>query len=327
MLQGHKIQMGAVLLVLAALLVVNDGYSGDPDPADAGRPILSALPVIEDAETFLEQTDRGPIVPGLHSGIVPQGLTYLPASTTYVVSAYVAKERKKELASCLLMIPAAGDTPHKTVWLLAPDGSPYKGHVGGVAYDGKQLWVASGKTCYSVALSVIQASADGGEATLTSQLDHGRPASFVTFDAGVLWVGTFDDDAGAAVTGYRLAPDGTPGAAEGAAEVVGSLTLPKAVQGMCFTGGHLVLSSSYGGSDSKLRVYRDPRPDLAAEGAVARTLNLTDYLQAELVGPPMSEGVVAVPGGVAVVFENAAHIYLGHKRTPLVDHIRVLPLK
>jgi hypothetical protein len=56
-------------------------------------------------------------------------------------------------------------------------------------------------------------------------------------------------------------------------------------------------------------------------------VDLADYRLAELKAPPMSEGIAATPGGLAVVFENAAKIYIGNERTPYVDHIRILPLK
>jgi hypothetical protein len=103
---------------------------------------------------------------------------------------------------------------------------------------------------------------------------------------------------------------------------------------MTFVDDLLVLSASWGGANSSLHFYRSPVYDIKSQKPSAKLAELPEwnlqesYFIAKLRAPPMIEGIAWCPSkGLAAVFESTAKIYIGHKRKPLVDHVRILPLR
>ena len=91
----------------------------------------------------------GATIPGLRQGAIPQGLATLPGHRSLLLSHYfVAKH-----PSCISLIDVPTGTLSRALPLNEPDGTPHRGHAGGVAANSNTLWLASGPRLLSFALA------------------------------------------------------------------------------------------------------------------------------------------------------------------------------
>jgi len=77
---------------------------------------------------------------------------------------------------------------------------PDVNHVGGIAFDGKYAWIAksTSKKCSALEYSTIETAVASGQenyklSEYAANVDCGATASFLTFDNGRLWVGTYQN--------------------------------------------------------------------------------------------------------------------------------------
>lgn len=352
------------LLYAAGLLLVATFASAcsgaEPAPPPAAQPPANGAPARPQYDANYGKqygklwaiSDRGPAIPGLSGGTVPQGLAYWPEKDWLIVSSYTDGS-----PSTLDVLQAATGKPVKQVSLLEAGGSFYTGHAGGVTVTRSHLWVASGGSAYRAPLADLATAPDKGKLKFTGSFSTPTRASFNAYADGILWVGEFynypdydTDDShqlmnnvrgqyNAWVAGYRLDP-GTdlPPGASGAGAVTPDyiLSIPDRIQGMAFTADSIVLSQSYGRTkDSALLKYA--RPDLA--GASHTTVKvggkevpvwfLDPKNQSKELGslpaPPMTEGVVTAGDRLFVLFESASLKYRSGALSPM-EHMRSIRL-
>lgn len=217
----------------------------------------------------------GPVIPGLHQGAIPQGLTYMKKEDWLLVSYYFDDKRP----SMVCAIDMATGRVKKSLTLIEADGRAHTGHVGGITTSAKHLWIGSGRV-YRVPLKALI------DAKPIDHLRYDGPgfrseseASTLTCNNQVLWVGEFVEkgrrgsphhvvdrvgvDKFAWVSGYRLNADDDVAAAEQDADAALKpdfvFSVCEKLQGLTFKGNQIILSVSYGrGNKSRIVVYRVP---------------------------------------------------------------------
>ncbi|MDD3382237.1 MAG: Ig-like domain-containing protein [Bacilli bacterium] len=249
-------------------------------------------------------------IPGMaktnHAGktvttLVPQGLT--AAGDYFLVSAY---DSTGAVNSVIYVISSSGS--FITTIIL-----PSKAHIGGLAYDGRNVWVTgSGTTIYCFKYSVLTTADNSGKEyyTLSSYLKSYTvkcTPSFLSYYNGRVWVGKFNETSNDYMYSYKVGNvTGTPTLTR-----ENHMEVPNRTQGAAFTSsGYLVLSRSYARNPSssvyisELRCYKpswsSPRSDgLIYKNNAVSTLTL----------PPMAEGAVVKGSYLYLAFESCATTY------------------
>lgn len=186
---------------------------------------------------------------------------------------------------------------------LATLGMDEKSHLGGIAFDGSNVWVCnSGKsTIERISYDFIQLMAKenrNGVVDATKVVDEykvGNTPSCITYDSGRLWVATHTRILGSKMVAYHL--DGQTDSLKALSEY----QIPAKVQGVTFDeSGKVYLSTSYGRKKSSyLKIY-DSIVSLSSHPK-------SPDMQVEL--PPCSEEIDAWDGHLYMIFESAGEKY------------------
>lgn len=279
---------------------------------------------------LLSMAKDGPIIPGLHELVIPQGLAYSADQGWLVMSGY----RDKGVSVIAIMDSKTGQLL-KSLELYDAVGDPYTGHAGGVAITNGYVFVASGSKARYVSIDKIKQTEDGGQLTFDGQFKVNTNASFIAFEAGKLWVGEFayvtsyptdashyitnrdGDEYRAWIEGFTVdAKTGLPAQLKKSGDRLVPeqlLSIPNRIQGVSFWNGHWVLSDSYGrNTNSTMLFFNDPRGQ-APHAKV--TLNNKEIplwfldkaeLKLNLDGPPMAEEVAIVDDSLYINYESAS---------------------
>ena len=179
-----------------------------------------------------------------------------------------------------------------------------KSHLGGVAFDGLNVWVCNSKrmTIERISLDFIDlmVNKNRGEvvdasAVVDSYKVSNKP-SCISFYDGRIWVATHNILMNGKLVSYYY--DGN----RNTLKKMGGYTIPSKVQGIAFDSfGHVYLSTSYGrNSSSYLKIYQSVA-DLSAQ---------PNRPVAEVEMPPGSEEIDIDPeNDIHVVFETAGEKY------------------
>lgn len=211
---------------------------------------------------------RGPKIPQTRDrSLVPQGLEYIPLTRWYVLTAYVHKNNQQQReASKLSVVDEKSGKRVKTVHLYENSHRKHVGHVGGVTFAKKHLYVAStvGKKnlLLRYRLKDLQKVKDGEKlmADKVYQLPH--RTSYIKYYKEKNWllIGQWvphDGEKEGTLQAYRLDSQGDP-------HHVREFRTPKSVQGMEVVGDVFFYSVSYNRrSFGKLYVFKglgDARP-------------------------------------------------------------------
>lgn len=200
---------------------------------------------------------------------------------------------------------------------------PSKAKVGGMAYDGTNIWISKGSSVASFPYSFITEAVGSGYAYKTlsnyrSVCKVNTTASFMGYYDGTLWVGPFSS-ASAKMYGYSIANKAT---APSLSQTY-TMTVPSKTQGITFNSdGTMILSRSYrtkkskSGYISQIRTYLPSYANVGSNGKV-----LKNSVLATTTMPPLVEGL-AVYGSYTYAVFSSSH-YSGCKYP--VD--RVIALK
>ncbi len=274
-------------------------------------------------------------IPGLDSKFSPQGLTYSEEQQTFVVGGYMSDGSP----SRIYFVKKGENTAEKYITLTI-DGEPYVGHCGGVAVDDDMAWICGDGKVFRFNFASALAIENETSLEIIDSFETGNGADFILTYNNKLIVGEF----------YRKQNYKTPeshhiktssGEVNPALSFVysvnqssecgvesttpeASISMPGLVQGMTLTkNGDIVLSTSYGLSDSKLLTYKNVLGEATTHSAEIDSKTLPVYmldsatLKSTLVAPCMSEEIVQVDGRVYVLFESACAKYKLFTRTRL----------
>jgi hypothetical protein len=282
----------------------------------------------------------GPAIPGLGQGAIPQGLAYWPERNWLLISYYFDDGRPSMLAA----LDKASGKLERSLTLLAADGSPHTGHVGGLAVSAKYLWIGSG-SLYRVPLADIAAAAPVAHLHLQTLFRAEPTASYVSYEDKRVWVGEFvlenkvkytsphrlkaRDGAGqyAWIAGYDLDEnENIAGFAGNPPPPAAVLSTREKVQGLAFLDGHAILSISYGRKNkSTLAVYADPLKakepphttvTLAGKSVPVWFLDSKNLIR-DITFPPMTEGITPLDHQLGMLFESGAAKYQNGGLGPL----------
>ena len=314
--------MKTLLLGLLCLLL------GLPAATDAeivytSSPIVDSEKSLVDYPAFAARAELGALVTGLAEGLVPQGLTYLAESDSFLFAGY----RTDGGTSALIEIAREDGRILRQVELRNMDGSVYTGHAGGVCATETGVYISNNHRLYYLSMATYQGLPERADCRFESEIPVPVNASFCSASDGVLWVGEFQygdgyptdeshrfqTDAGlyrAWLYGYRLT-DGAPGDAP---DYI--LSIPEKIQGAVVSGGVVWLSQSYGRKNSSTLIRYAWSPDEASDAEVtvadqeAPLWALGFSRQKErLISPPMTENLCLAGEKMYVAFESAAQAY------------------
>lgn len=141
------------------------------------------------------------------SHMVPQGICI--AGDFMLISAYDKGSGGKVEPSVIYVL--SNDTEKRS--FLTTVVLPDVNHVGGITFDGTYVWIAKSSTGYisGISYECLKQAAESGLNSVVledycRQVFVGQRASFITYDDGRIWVGTYESGFGESgvLAGYRL---------------------------------------------------------------------------------------------------------------------------
>lgn len=293
-------------------------------------------------QDFLARGEKYALIPGLKEGIVPQGMGRHPVTGYVYISAYFTTENTP---SVILVLDAQGSFVAE-YHMYKEDGTPYTGHMGGVCVTEEYLYFSGPGVgdYYGIGeLALADLPKKGAhDVTFTSVVPLPIHASYLFYDQGNLWAGTFylsgsydmgkyfnrkvKNSAGASYGGFAamfpVDENGRLTVPEGSSYAVPTLTLATVdkVQGFTCRDGKVTLSISYGrNNNSTLDFYSiDPANATAtytADGKTYPMIVLDDTNRVKKVtAMGMTEGITLdEKGNVLILFESGAQKYYNSK--------------
>ena len=248
--------------------------------------------------------------PGLNDGFVCQGIAANEANNVFIVSGYM----KDHSASRLYITDKNNESYFVS---LSSNGKAFKGHAGGVATTGDNIYLASGDTIYTFSLSEVLNSENGAIIDIGEGIEVNNQASFVYTDETHLYVGEFHDGENYITEHPYQTNDGKYYAII-SRYPLNDLTTPNKiysirnkVQGACFTpDGKVVLSTSYGLTSSVFYVYNEADAVDSGQTLDGAPVYYLNNCINEIKGPAMSEDLDYYDGKVITLFESACNKYI-----------------
>lgn len=182
-------------------------------------------------------------------------------------------------------------------------GMKKKSHLGGIAYDGSNIWIchSNSRTLERIPYEYVQKIAEDAPgycidaSALSDEYELKNTPSCITCYGGRVWVGTHTKIFGSEMLSYSYDEESDTLTA------FSRYNIPSKVQGIAFDrNGQVYLSISYGRNNSSyLKVY-------------ISLLSLTkhpDEPQVKVEMPPCSEEIAIADDNIYVVFESASRKY------------------
>ncbi len=274
--------------------------------------------------------DKDKRIPGLSTGISPQGLCALPDGGPYAfaMSGYIADEPSR-----VYLIPdddVASEIKQVERYVtFTKGGEALTSHFGGVTCSEKYMYIASGKEVIRISLDKILSAENGSAVEIDGSLPTDlRSVAFCYLYDNLLYAGEFyrpgnyetDPSHHMEVGGktnhaliyvYVLDEKSEGGFSDMVPAKVVSVC--DEVQGIALDGERIYLSCSYGLAASRLKIYKNR---LAGEADGRFTVDRTDVplytladKDADLTMPCMSEEVCLKDGKLYVLFESMSKQY------------------
>lgn len=301
----------------------------------AARAVRGAVKSDNNYENYQPIAD----IPETENGYIPQGYCFCEALNAFIISYYHA-----ENASILSFTDKEIGAHTKTLYLQNADGTPFRGHAGGVADDAEYLYLCEDHSIFRIPLSEIAARANGAVLTLREQMMTDVKCSYINCDGAFLYAGEFytyyaDARYGTDKThhmqismnelhfsrcnAYRLADVQNAFSDTPAAPAVPAfaLTTPNLVQGFArLSDGTFALSTSYGrNTDSHLLHFADVTKGESAYQITYLNEDIPVYslskdAQTECLRlPPLLEGIDSDGVQITGIFESGAQKYSNGK--------------
>lgn len=249
--------------------------------------------------------------PGLSDGFVCQGIASADEKGVILVSGYMADD------SASRIYVTTTDSESYYVQLKKGDKA-FTGHVGGVATTGDKVYVASDDKIWVLSLTEILAAKSGDSVDVGEGFAVNNQASFVYTDEQYLYVGEFHDGGKYNIVGHEnQTAEGTHYAIcekyslEDLSKPIKVYSIRNKVQGICFTpDGKVVMSTSYGLTDSVYYVYDESEATDSGKTMDGAPLFYLDTLKKEMKGPAMSEDLDYYDGQIITMTESASNKYI-----------------
>ena len=244
------------------------------------------------------------------SSFVPQGLC--KADKYILITSYHAKKKQK---SVIYVIDPENNTLVSTITV------PNKYHLGGIAFDGKNIWL-TGDTSdkykgdpfvqyirYEDFLEMIAEpihEVRGDE--ISGQVYIKNKPSFLECDNGILWVGTYigrGSNKMGYMNGYKIS-GGEDGPVLNTFMYSVITGIDSSAQGVDIEGDHMYVSSSYSGAIEAVKSSFVTKYNIAPAKDGTRNLNVTGRELKRVEVPKMNEEILVTDSGILMNFEAAA---------------------
>lgn len=230
------------------------------------------------------------------SKMVPQSIAF--AGKYLLISAY---DKDDEQESVLYIVDKS--TRRYITSLILP----HHGHVGGIAYDGTNIWISYGKNLQCLKFSTVKKAAESGKAyaevySFVTQIAMPDTASFVEYYKNRIWVGSYNEKSKKYMYGFSIAnKSGVP-----TLKQTNKMLMPDRTQGVAFAAdGTMLVSRScqtragMSGFLSRIDVYK-PTWKLTKTSVKKNSRKKTVPM------PPMNEGIAISGLYTYVVYESPA---------------------
>ena len=286
------------------------------------------------ASASLKQSKKSFVIPWSNKGYIAQGITYDLASGNFYLTGYM----NDGSASPILVVNKKSRKLVNVVRMANPDGSEYAGHAGGLALMNGKLYVAGSQDgCFYVfKKSEVDKAAKESAVSYSEVLDLKKggdsiKVAYCTTRNGLIYAGEFYRDPQyilsedhkvntqdglqyAIAVGFEINPDGKTTTAKLA------YSIPIQIQGMCFEGDTVYLTTSWG--LGKSFVYKYDLNKISQSGTkqvcgeTVPLYNLTmQNMEACYTLPPMAEEIEYVDGRFYISNESASDKYVFGKYT------------
>lgn len=279
-------------------------------------------------KSFFDMSSKEFEIPGLDTKFTPQGFTAIDGSSDeFLISGYMSDGG----ASRFYLIK---DNKVVKYFSLTQANEDYTGHAGGVVSKGSSLWVVGDGNCYRFSLNDLRKCENGGKVVILDSFKTNNGADFVFENNGVLWIGEFykkgkyETDQthrlknrngnmnNAVVFGYDIDESKGYGLVSQAPNPSKVLSIGNQVQGIAISSdGKIVVSTSYGLSDSNIYIYEDvlsqEKHSSFQYGIQSIDMWYLDDVSClkKINAPAMSEEIVIKNDRVYVLFESGAKKY------------------
>ena len=296
--------------------------------------VIMTLKTKTPGNASLKNSKKGFVIPWSNKGYIAQGITYDFAKGNFYLTGYM----KDGSASPILVVNKKSGKLINVVRMANPDGSDYAGHAGGLALMNGKLYVAgSHDSCFYVfKKSDIEKAEKNSAVSYSEVLDLKKGGdqigvAYCTTRNGLIYAGEFyrnpqyilsekhqvqtsDGLQYALAVGFEINPDGKTTTAKIA------YSIPVEIQGMCFEGNTLYLTTSWGLEKSFVYKYNlDKIPQSGTKEVCGETVplyNLTmQNMEACYTLPSMAEEIEYVDGHFYINNESASDKYVFGKFT------------
>lgn len=181
-------------------------------------------------------------------------------------------------------------------------------HVGGMAYDGYNIWISTGSavSCftYDDIVSAVNSSEDSYQIAYKTKCEVKTQASFVTYYKKKLWIGEHVENRSSKMYGYSISGKKSMPVLE----KTFSMTIPSRTQDVLFlSNGTMILSRSNQISSKSSKYYiSELRKYKPAWGKKTKGNIKIKTSKGKLVMPPMMEGISYKSGYLYTSFESAS---------------------
>lgn len=245
--------------------------------------------------------------PGLGDGFVPQGIAVSDNEDLILTSGYM----DDGTSSRIYITNSKNESRYVK---LVKNGSDFVGHSGGIALHKDTIYLASDEHIFTLSLSEIRnvAQIDIGEGIKVN-----NAASYVFSDENYLYVGEFNNSKEYVTNHFIDNNDGGYHAICSAYDFK-DLTKPvkiysirDKVQGFCVgDDGRIILSTSYGLSDSYFYIYHKDNIRLSNDLYDGCQLYILDTFSKKIKAPAMFEDLDYKDGRVYSLSESACNKYM-----------------
>ena len=354
-----------LLLAAAVMLLAGCGSTGNADAETVPmkhRVTLTQEETVrkktfqqnQDFSEFLESSRQGFYIPGLAQHMIPQGISASGETGLTYISSYAASPL---VSSVITAVDSETGVLKAEYWLYHADGSPFSGHVGGIAAAGNYLYLSAepdeSGSCQIAQIDLGKLPREGGyKLTLDTFFRVQTKPSFLNASEGYLLAGNFyhpkgkydlpdtvqhtvpsaDGEQGCFILGYPLTDGGELSCDAGQPKAKFVLSAPDRIQGICCREDRIYLSQSYGRkNNSAILQYSVQDLAPAPEPVTIDGEKLPAYildsrsLCGQLTAMPMTEGLCMGPDHtVTVLFESGAKKYQdGRDRTDRVWYLNL----
>jgi hypothetical protein len=245
--------------------------------------------------------------------MIPQGLTY--AKSCFFMTAYDSKGVENSVVYVL-----DGSSRELLTTIILPN----KSHAGGIAFDGKNLWITQAKTLRSIPYTAVADAIENEEpyvelSAYGAEVDLPQQAATVTYYKKLLWVASYDELNPGYLVSYKI----TNKSATPSLTALNTIKMPTRVQGIAFTSnGRLIVSrscqtdSTQRGYMHQLDVYK-PNLKKAASGVIS-----LGKVRRAITVPTMNEEIAVSGSYLYIAFESVSFT----KAELPMDRVCALPI-